>query len=138
MDRMNILTATDDNYAPWCGVMLTSLLDHNQGYDIHIWILSDNISEQNKMLLNSLDAAIHIVDLDEVDFSSWVPSLTLGEYLSRTTWARLSLRAVLSADVHKILLIDSDTLLLGAYHELYDTYLQVIAAAHIHDSSDAL
>ncbi len=137
MDRMNILTATDDNYAPWCGVMLTSLLEHNQGYDIHIWILSDNISEQNKMLLNSLDAAIHIVDLDEVDFSSWVPSLALGEYLSRTTWARLALGDVLPADVHKILHIDADTIVLGSLHELYDTDLTGIAAAAVDEYRDA-
>lgn len=37
-NSINILCATDDNYAPYCGVMLTSLLENNKQYNIDIYI----------------------------------------------------------------------------------------------------
>lgn len=132
-----MLTAADDNYAPWCGVMLTSLLENNKDYDIYVWILSDNISDQNKKLFKSLNAHINIVDLDDFDFRDWAPSLDLGEYLSRTTWARLALGDVLPKDVHKILHIDADTIVLGSLRELYDTDLEKMAAAAVDEYRDA-
>ena len=135
---MNILTATDENYAPWCGVMLTSLLKYNRDYDIHIYILLDDVSQENKDKFNLLHSNIHLIELKEFDFESWVPTLPLGEYLSRTTWARLALGDVLPDDVHKVLHIDADTIVLGSLKELWETALDVdTAAAAIDEYRDA-
>ena len=35
---MNIVCATDDNYVPLCGIMLTSLLENNRGSHVDIYI----------------------------------------------------------------------------------------------------
>lgn len=135
---MNILTATDNNYAPWCGVMLTSLLKHNHDYEIHIYILIDNVSLENKNKFKILHQHIHLIELNDFDFQSWVPTLPLGEYLSRTTWARLALGDVLPDDVHKVLHIDADTIVLGSLKELWETALDVdTAAAAIDEYRDA-
>lgn len=37
---MNIVCATDDNYVPLCGIMLTSLLENNRGSHVDIYILT--------------------------------------------------------------------------------------------------
>ena len=137
MDRMNILTATDDNYAPWCGVMLTSLFKHNADVDIHVYILGDNISDKNIKKFQQLSPNVHIIDLCDIDFDSWVPSLSLGEYLSRTTWARLAVGDVLPPNIDKILHIDADTIILGSLRELYDTDLEDMAAAAVDEYRDA-
>lgn len=134
---MNILTATDDNYAPWCGVMLSSLFKHNNEEDIHVYILADNVSDDNKEKFKKLHPGITIIDLEDASFKSWVPSLELGEYLSRTTWARLALSDVLPSNVHKILHIDADTIILGSLRELYETDLTGMAAAAVDEYRDA-
>ncbi len=134
---MNILTATDDNYAPWCGVMLSSLFKHNNEEDIHVYILADNVSDDNKEKFKKLHPGITIIDLEDASLKSWVPSLELGEYLSRTTWARLALSDVLPSNVHKILHIDADTIILGSLRELYETDLTGMAAATVDEYRDA-
>ena len=134
---MNILTATDNNYAPWCGVMLSSLFRHNNEEDIHVYILADNVSDDNKEKFKKLHAGITIIELENASFESWVPSLELGEYLSRTTWARLALSDVLPSNVHKILHIDADTIILGSLRELYETDLTGMAAAAVDEYRDA-
>lgn len=134
---MNILTATDDNYAPWCGVMLSSLFQQHPEEDIHVYVLADNVSEYNKDKFRKLSHKITIIELTDASFNEWVPSLDLGEYLSRTTWARLALGDVLPAEVHKILHIDADAIILGSIRELYETDLDGMAAAAVDEYRDA-
>ena len=38
---IHIVCATDDNYAPYCGIMLTSVLENNKGRDVVAFILMD-------------------------------------------------------------------------------------------------
>ena len=48
MQHYNILCATDDNYVPYCGIMLTSLFENNKEADINVYILTENLNDINK------------------------------------------------------------------------------------------
>ena len=53
--HINILRSTDNNYAPYCGVMLTSLLENNKQYNIDIYILASDISSINRRRFEILE-----------------------------------------------------------------------------------
>lgn len=133
---MNILTATDDNYAAWCGVMLTSLIKCNRERDIHAYILCDSVSEREKSALQKLGIHVHLIDLDWSSFENWVPRMEGGSYLSRTTWARLGIADLLPEHVEKILHLDVDTIVMGSLAELYDMDIKEHAAVVIDEYRD--
>ena len=47
---MNIVCATDDNYVPLCGIMLTSLLENNRGSHVDIYILTKGLNSGSREL----------------------------------------------------------------------------------------
>ena len=52
---MNILYQSDDNYAVYMGVSICSLLENNKATDnIHIYIIDDGISEDNKLKIRNM------------------------------------------------------------------------------------
>ena len=40
-ERINILCATDNNYAPYCGIMLTSLFESNRDCGFNVFVFVD-------------------------------------------------------------------------------------------------
>ena len=48
MHIIHIACSTDDNYAALCGVMLYSLMENNKQNRLHLHILSNELSEENK------------------------------------------------------------------------------------------
>ena len=67
---MNILCATDDNYAPYCGVMLTSFLENHNGFHTEVYIIVKNrLKEENR--LKRLENLYNV----NVNMSSSQPSL---------------------------------------------------------------
>lgn len=51
---MNIVCATDDNYVPLCGIMLTSLLENNRGSHVDIYILTQGLNLRSRKLFSKL------------------------------------------------------------------------------------
>ena len=49
--EIHIACSTDDNYAPLCGVMICSLLDNNQGKPMHVHVLTNSLSDDNRYRL---------------------------------------------------------------------------------------
>lgn len=48
MSAVNILYASDDNYAPIAGVSMTSLFENNQGIEeLRVWYIVDQVSQDN-------------------------------------------------------------------------------------------
>lgn len=55
MSTLNVLYQSDDNYAVFMGVSICSLLDSNQSADdIHIYVIDDSISLENKEKLTGM------------------------------------------------------------------------------------
>lgn len=47
-DTINILCATDNNYVPCCGIMLTSLCESNKNCRFELLVLADSTASKNK------------------------------------------------------------------------------------------
>ena len=69
---MNILCATDINFAPYCGIMLTSLLENNcreATNDVNVYVLVDKSftpTEKNKYkkLCTRYGAQLYLITVD--------------------------------------------------------------------------
>lgn len=133
---MNVVYASDDNYAEILGVSLISLFENNQeAQTITVYILDDKISQKSKDKLNSIfekygrvGIFIAIPDLNqlagiEIDSQRW----------SISTFSRLFMAELLDESVEKILYIDCDTLVESSLKELWETDLEGYSAAGVLD-----
>ena len=124
---LNIVFASDDNYASFLSIAMFSLLENNQkDFDkINIFILDDGISESNKMKINNMfnnyPCSITFIEtkkLDEMDFNVLGLERNLNES-SLTTYARLFMSTLLPKDIDKVLYLDCDSLIVGSYKKLW-------------------
>lgn len=124
-NTINILCTTDDNYAPHCGIMLTSLFETNREASFRTFILVDKISEVNivkfHLLENKYSTEINIV---YVDASEWSQISLSASYLSLASCYRLLAPELLPQDIHKILYLDCDIIINGNIRQLWETSLE--------------
>lgn len=125
MSYINVIYQSDNNYAPFMGVSIYSLLKNNVAVDnIEIYIIDDDISEENKEklinLANAYKRGIHFLNvsmisaLDEVkEFAKYT-----GARKNTHSFYKLFLTHLLSQDVHRILYIDCDTLVTGSIEDV--------------------
>lgn len=73
MERMVIVIACDDNYAPYCGILITSIFENNRDSELVINVLTDYISEDNKnkyiKLEDSYRQTINVIQIDKKQFA---------------------------------------------------------------------
>ena len=124
--NINILCATDDNYVPYCGIMLTSLLMNNQGEKVHVYIMvEDDLSVRNRKrfakLANTYGATIEYVKVDRSLFEKY-PTRNMA-YWSLAMYYRILAAELLPTDVEKVLYLDCDIIVTKSIRDLYDTDL---------------
>ena len=127
---MNLLITLNSNYIfPLC-VMLHSLALSNASNHFDIYVVYSSLTEDDfKMMeraLGSADAVIHRVTVDEKIFDS-APVLSR---ISKETYYRLLISELIPDDVHRILYIDPDTVVIRDLSKLYNLDLKgnVLAA----------
>lgn len=123
---VNVVYAADDGYAEIMGVSILSLLETNQGVpDMTIYIVEDGIGERNITKLTQMihDYGRKVVFIKKPDFLK-----NLGVDLKTARWSesaysRLFLQDLFApyADVHKLLYLDCDTLIVADVRELWNT-----------------
>lgn len=119
--EMNIACATDNNFAPYCGIMLTSLFENNKDHSFSVYILSRGLSEEHCSKFNILARKYHseikIVDMNNYDWSNC--PVREWDRLTVETYFRLVLPDVLSENIHKILYLDADIVINSSIENLY-------------------
>lgn len=124
---LNVVFASDDNYASFLSISLISLLDSNiNDFDkINVFILDDGISAENKTKINDLvndySCSISYIEtkkLDEMDFNVLGLERNLNK-ASLTTYARLFMSTLLPNDIDKVIYLDCDSLIVDSYKELW-------------------
>lgn len=118
-----VVTASDENYAPYLSVMLSSLLDHvSEEVSLNIYVIDDEISEASKDKLKetvqskSDKATIQYLTVDGQVYEDFLVS----DHITTTAYYRISLPKILKKyDYKKVLYIDADTLILEDVTELY-------------------
>jgi lipopolysaccharide biosynthesis glycosyltransferase len=125
MKSVNIAYSTSDLYAQCTGVSLLSLLENNRDMAcINIYILDSDVKEINRERLRSIarryDRNITFISAQE-HFKKRIGGLGAipmrGAY---NTYARIMMNTWFE-NLDKILLIDSDTLIVDSIKELWDT-----------------
>lgn len=120
--HINVLCCTDNNYAPYTGVMLTSLLENNRNNKIEIWVAVTNISSNNEQKLSSLsdayDCKLHIIKVTQEQLDR-LPT-PQGAW-PKETYLRLTVLQDLPPEVKKVLYLDVDMIVNTDLRALWET-----------------
>lgn len=115
--EVNVLYLSDNNYVVYLGVSLTSLFENNKSVrELTVYVIDDNISHDNKDILNSIVTQYerHIIYLDMSEGIKKLKELNTPLYRgSYTTYLKLFAFGLLPDTVHRILFIDTDSVVVG-------------------------
>lgn len=140
LDTINILCATDEHYVPYCGIMLTSLFENNKACHFNVYIFASNdVSEANEKKYNKLgDKYGHVVCVMRIEDSK-VKEFYLNKYthITLTTYFRLFVADLLPLDVHKVLYLDCDCIVVGGVVPLWETNVEGKALAGVTNRSNS-
>ena len=129
---INILCATDENYAPYCGIMLTSLFESNKDSHFIVYIFQDgSVTEVNvrkyERLAKKYGNEIVLKTIDE----SMVKEFPINKntHITIPTYYRLLAADLLPKDVHKVIYLDCDVIVVGDIKPLWEVSLDDMALA---------
>lgn len=137
---MDIVCCTDTNYVKYCCVMLTSLLENNQGEDIAVHILDNAINDEAKGVIRNIvehkyGQKIFFYALNENILKKFPSTCS---YVSLTTYYKLFIPHILPLSIHKALYVDCDIIVLNSLHSLWEYDLSDKAAAAVKDAHRGL
>lgn len=134
-NRIDILCATDDNYAALCGIMLTSLFESNRNEDIHVHIFTGTLSAENQKKYRELaqryDSEIDVIEVDQKKFDNC--PIWPGDHLSITAYYRL-IAPILLPDIDKVLYLDCDIIVNGSLRRLWNEDIEQKALGAVIDA----
>lgn len=134
---MNIVCAADDNYVPYCGVMLTSLFENNKGESIHIYFLTGGIKEKNRKKLeditNKYKGCFHycLVDWDEI--RSLPQGGNANPHITLASYNRFFIPRFLPEDEAKAIYLDCDLIITSSLKKLWETDIDNYAVAAVEE-----
>ena len=136
MNRIHILCATDNKYAPYCGIMLTSLFMNAGGSKYHVYIFADqSLSTCNRMKFSKLgkeySCSVEIIEID----NSLLADCPVNTYTNITlpTYYRLLAPKILPKDIHRVIYLDCDMIIKGSLSYLWNIDLTGKAIAGVVD-----
>ena len=134
----NILCSTDNNYIPYCGIMLTSLFENNKDKTFNVYIQCSNIDDSNKAILKEMekkyDNKIIITEIEEKGFADC--PIRQGDHVSIAAYYRLLAPNVLPKDIDKILYLDCDIIVNNDIEGLYTQDINNYAYAAVIDEDN--
>ena len=131
-EHINILIASDTNYASFYGVMLTSLFESNKDSLFDVYFLTDKSlkeedSEKFELLTSKYNAHLFVIPVN-VDLVKTFPEVA---HIKLPAYYHLCLSNLLPNSVHKIIYLDGDIIVNGSLRSLWDTDLSSFACAHV-------
>lgn len=126
MDKINIVLSSDNNYAQHVAVVIASVMNNTKkNKQIRFFLLADNIDIGKKALLkqtaDSFNAELNIIDLQE---NSCFDNLYTSGHISKAAYFRIILADLMPADVHKVIYVDVDLIVLDDIEFLWNINLQ--------------
>jgi len=129
MDKeLNILVQSSDYYAPFAGVMLTSLFENNLHLErITVYLMTADMSEKNRTRFHTLfqkyKRTLKFIDATEIDKlleENHVPKYNN----SFAAYYKIFAVSFIKEEIERLLYLDSDVLVNGSLSELTDYNLQ--------------
>lgn len=110
---MDLLLTLDEGYLSHLKVTLLSIRQANPHTDFRIWLVHESISSEGLKKLRTLTDHLAF-DLQEiqVDGSQWNNAKTEDRY-PKEMYFRLLAGEILPADIHKVLYLDPDILVIN-------------------------
>lgn len=133
---INIVYCSSDLFSEVCAVSIVSLFENNKDViDIVVYIIEDHISEQNKVRLLSIAQRYsrRIVFIPMQLPSDFYHDERFTFDSVGRTYGRMILGDVLPLDIHKVISLDSDTMVLGDIEELWNYDVQGAPIAGVDD-----
>ena len=119
-EKVYVLCATDENYAPYCGVMLTSVFENTPNAEAFVFI-SNSLSELNKKRYQQLeeqyDTSIHFIVVDKSHFRGM--PIGLGAWTIESYY-RFAAPELLPKEIEKVIYLDCDIIVNCDLHELWE------------------
>jgi lipopolysaccharide biosynthesis glycosyltransferase len=135
--ELNILYLTDNNYAAFAGVSITSLFINNKNIDkLHVYVIDDRIEQINKdkMLELASQYGHDIIFLDLTEGIRILQDMGIPKYRnSYTTYLKLFTFNLLPDNVKRIFFIDSDSVVVDDLSDLIDIDMQGHMIAAVRD-----
>lgn len=118
---MNIIYASDDNYAWLMGVSMVSLFENNRDVDdIHVYLFGDGITQENeRKLMDIADSYQRHLDVIDVNKLSLPENLYSGRY-PKSAFSRLFAYRLLPNTIRRVLYLDCDIIVDGSLMDLYN------------------
>nr|WP_320057191.1 glycosyltransferase family 8 protein [uncultured Bacteroides sp.] len=132
---MDIACNIDNCYVKYCIVMLVSLFENNEREEFNVYVVSDNLSEENKLLMtDSLERYKNNLCFCNVgnDILRDCP-INPDSYISISTYYRLFLPLILPVEVSKVLYLDCDLVVMSSIKALWDIDLTNNALGVVED-----
>ena len=131
-ERINILIASDTNYASYYGIMLTSLFEKNRECLFDVYFLTDKTltgedADKFGKLTSSYNARLFVIPVD-VDLVKTFPEVA---HIKLPAYYHLSLSNLLPQSVHKIIYLDGDIIINGDIRPLWETNIDNYACAQV-------
>jgi len=120
--QLNVLVQSSEYYAPFAGVMLTSLFENNQNINqINVYLMTSDMSEKNRERFRSLAEQyrreIKFIDTKEIDCfleDNQVPRYR-GAYV---TYYKVFALSVIKDAIDRLIYLDSDMVINGSLADL--------------------
>ena len=120
---MDIVYSSSDSYCEIAGISMLSLLEHNRNVkELNIYLIDNNISEDNKQKLEGMiaDFGRTLTYLNHPDIEKRsATEINVGRW-NISTFYRLFLPSMLPETVKKVLFIDCDTLVMQDLTPLWE------------------
>lgn len=136
----HLVCCVDDNYVPYCGVMLASVLENNREEHIVVHVLDNALTDRGRESLRGIVERKYGQQICFYPLSSdWQDSFpSTSSYVSLTTYCKLFISAILPASVDKVLYLDCDIIVVGALRDLWNRDLSGKAMAAVKDAHRGL
>lgn len=130
--KINIVFASDDNYAQHIAVVISSIMNNTKS-GIHFFVINDNIS-LNKMEKLQATATFFGADIDFIDVQTEkFKNVYLSGHVSKAAYFRLALAELLPATVERAIYLDVDLLVYDDILKLWQHDLRNLPVGAIVD-----
>ena len=136
-NSINVLFASDDNFAPYLGVAIYSFLknNHQDFRKINIHILAKRISKENKTILEEIASPFggnNLIFIEDEGISK-ILGKKIQANRALSSFSRLFAASFLDETIEKVLYLDADSLILGSFKELWETNIENYYVAGVLD-----
>jgi lipopolysaccharide biosynthesis glycosyltransferase len=123
----HIVYASDNKFSEILGVSLVSLYENSRNMDrIHIYILDNGISSENKGKIDSISSNYHREKIQWIKAKDICLELNMNVNIDRgsmSQYSRLLIANELPHDLERVIYLDCDTLILKSIKELWEINL---------------